>query len=659
MVAAVPEPPGGGTRMAQALKPAEIYNVIVGTAGHIDHGKSTLVTALTGVEHHRLKEEKELDGTVDLGFAPFTLKDGRKVGIIDVPGHERFIKNMVAGATSIDVVLLVVAGDEGPNLQTREHVTIMQLLGLKRGIIVLTKLDLAEPDLLEIVKDDVKSLVKGTFLESAPVVAVSSTTRQGMPELVNLINKTVGESQPHDAGGVFRMPIQRVFSAKGFGTVVTGVPVSGHAKIGDVIEILPLGQRGRIRSLQAYKSEVTEIRAGHSSAIAVTDVDYQQVSRGMVAAAPDFFKASKFVEARFKYVPDIPRPLRNLSPVKLHVGTKEADGRIVLLDKKVLEPGEECYVQFRLDEPVVVAAGDPYIVRLQTPTYTIGGGRLLDSSDQKLRPFKDENLMRLVEKEAAISDRFSALEFALKEMGRKTVSAADFSIAAKAPPDQVAAALAQFDAAGKLARFDKERFMHVDALEAVMQFLRTNVEFFHQKNPLRAGMDLLVMRTESRLEEAVFRRALDELVKRGVLAVENDKARLAAFQVKLSREDAEAASEVERALQATRFGTPRIDELYARFPKYNKERIDRVLGLLVDKGSVVRLKEDVLFHRDAVEEAKKLLAEHVAKNGPIEAAQMRDLTGTSRKYVIPLLEHLDDVGFTVRVENKRTVKKRG
>ncbi|MBI4566638.1 MAG: selenocysteine-specific translation elongation factor [Planctomycetes bacterium] len=640
------------------LKSSDIYNVIIGTAGHIDHGKSTLVKALTGIDPDRLKEEKEREMTIDLGFAPFTLKNGQKVGIIDVPGHERFIKNMVAGATSIDVVLLIVAGDEGPNIQTREHVTIMQMLGLQRGIIVITKSDKADPDFLELVREVVRALVRGTFLENAPIVAVSALTGQGMDSLIDAINRSVLDAPPHEISGVFRMPIQRIFSAKGFGTVVTGVPISGRAKIGDVLEILPLGASGRIRNLQAYKADVPEIRAGHSSAIAITDVDYQRVERGMVAATPGYFKASLYVEARFKYVPDIPRPLRNLSPVKLHVGTKEADGRIVLLDKKALEPGEECYVQFRLDEPVVVAAGDPYIVRLQTPTYTIGGGRVLDSSDQKLKPFKDENLMKLVEKEAAISNRFSALEFALKEMGPRAVDLKEFAVAAQAPVESAEAAMRQFEASGKLLRFDGGRFMHVDAFEATMQFLKTRIEAFHQKNPLRAGLDLLILRMESKLEETLFRRAMDELVRRGVLAVENDKARLAGFTVKLSREDAEAAAEVERVLLQSKFATPRIDELYERFSRYNRERIDRVLGLLVDKGAVAQLKDGVLFHRETVEEAKRTLAHAIRERGSIEAAQVRDLIGTSRKFVIPLLEHLDDIGFTKRIENRRVLRQK-
>jgi selenocysteine-specific elongation factor len=356
-------------------------------------------------------------------------------------------------------------------------------------------------------------------------------------------------------------------------------------------------------------------------------------------------------------VADIPRTLRNLMPIKLHTGTKEADGRLVLLDKKSLEPGEECYAQFRLDEPVVVATGDPFIVRLQTPMYTIGGGRVLESSDEKLKRFKDDILVKLVAKESAISDRYGGIEVALKGLGDKPASLHDLSVAAKQPPPTIEPAVKQFDAAGKLVKYDGGRFQHIDAFEATMQRLKGMVEQYHAKNPLRAGIDMLVLRNESKLAEEVFRRATAELAKRAVIAIENDKARLAGFGVKLSREDTDAAVDVETLVRDTKFNTPRVDEMYARF-KYNKERIDRVLGLLVDKGAVIALKDGVLFHRDTIEEAKRIIGQAIRERGAIEAAQVRDLIGTTRKYVIPLLEHLDDAGFTVRVENKRVLKQK-
>jgi len=642
--------------MTTALKSTDIYNVIIGTAGHIDHGKSTLVKRLTGIDPDRLPEEKEREMTIDLGFAPFLLKNGQRVGIIDVPGHERFIKNMVAGATSIDIVLLIVAADESINLQTREHVSIMSLLGQKRGIIVLTKSDKADADMRALVAEEVKALVKGTFLETAPVLPVSALTGEGIDALVGTINTMVAATPPHEVTGVFRMPIQRIFSAKGFGTVITGVPMSGKAAIGDTLEIIPLGKSGRVRSLQAYKSEVPEIRAGHSSAINLSDVSLEEVHRGMVAATPGYFKASKYVEARFRYVPDKPRTLKNLSPIKLHAGTAECDGHIALLDKKELNPGEECYVQFRLDEPIVVAAGDPYIARLQTPMYTIGGGKILDVSDQKLKRLKDEITLKLVEKEQTLSGEASALEVALKDAGRKTMNLQELSLASKMPLKTVEAGLKALEA--KLVRFDPNRLMHTAAFEGVMDHVAVQVENFHIKNPLRAAIDHLVLKNESKLEVPVFDRALKTLVERGTLVHEGDKVRRATFKVKLSTEDAACAAEIEKAVRETRFNTPRIDELYAKMPKYTKDRVNRCLGMLVDGGTIARLKDDVLLHRDSVKEAAEIITKAIQEKGPIEAAAFRDLVGTSRKYVIPLLEHLDDLGVTQRVENKRILRKK-
>jgi selenocysteine-specific elongation factor len=642
--------------MAALLKSSDIYTIILGTAGHIDHGKSTLVKRLTGVDPDRLPEEKEREMTIDLGFAPFVLKDGRRVGIIDVPGHERFVKNMVAGATSIDLVMLVVAADESINLQTREHVLIMNLLGLKRGLIVLTKADKADADMRALVAEEVRALVKGTFLESADVVAVSALTGEGMEVLVDTLNRMVGQMAPHEASGVFRLPIQRVFSAKGFGTVITGVPLSGVARPGDVLEIIPLGRSGRVRSLQAYKMDVAEVRAGHSSAIAISDIPHEEVRRGMVAATPGFFKASRYVEAKFRYLPEKPRTLKNYSPVKLHAGTAECDGHVVLLDRKEMNPGEEGYVQFRLDEPIVVAGGDPYIARLQTPTYTIGGGRILDASDQKLKRLKDEVTLKLVEKEQTLAGGGSALELALKDAGHRSLNVQEIAVAAKLPVKAVEEGLKAMES--KLLRFDPNRWMHPHAFEGVMDHLSVMVENFHIKNPMRAGLETLVLKNDSKLEVPVFERALKTLVERGTLAVEGDKTSRATFKVKLSKDDADCAGEIERWVKETRFNTPRIDELYARYPRYSRERIDRMLAVLVDAGTIDRLKDDVLFHRESVKEAAEVITRAIQEKGPIEAAAFRDLVGTSRKYVIPLLERLDELGVTQRTGNQRTLKKR-
>jgi selenocysteine-specific elongation factor len=399
---------------------------------------------------------------------------------------------------------------------------------------------------------------------------------------------------------------------------------------------------------------VTEIRAGHSSAINISDLPHEEVRRGMVAATPGYFKAVHFVEARFKYVPDRPTVLKNLTPIKLHAGTAECDGRIVLLDKKELSPGEEGYVQFRLDEPIVVVAGDPYIARLQTPMYTIGGGMILDASDQKLRRLKDEITLRLLEKEQGLTSEDSWVEVALKDAGMKTLNVQDLSILAKKPAPACEEALKKIE--GKLVRFEPNRFMHRAAFEKTMDHLAVLVENFHIRNPLRAGLELLVLRNTAKLELPLFERSLAALQERGTLVVENSKARRSSFAIKLSKEDTEAAVEVERIIRDGRFNTPRHEELYERL-KYTKDRIDKVLALLVDNGSVAALKDGVLLHRDTVKEAIEIVTQAIREKGPIEAAQFRDLVGTSRKYVIPLLEHLDDLGVTQRVENKRVLRK--
>ena len=639
--------------MAQPLKESDIYNIIIGTAGHIDHGKSTLVKRLTGIDPDRLPDEKRREMTIDLGFAPFQLRTGQRVGLIDVPGHERFIKNMVAGATSIDLTLLIVASDEGPNLQTQEHVNIMSLLGLPKGIIVLTKIDRSEADFRELVREEVQEMVQGTFLADAPVAEVSAMTGEGMDHLIDLIHETIKDVPRRETTGVFRMPIQRTFSAKGFGTIITGVPVSGRLKIGDSLDILPGQKKGRVRGLQAYKCDVEEIRAGHSSAINISDLHQEEVHRGMVAATPGYYKSVRFVEGKFHYRPDRAVVLKNRAPIKLHAGTAECDGRIILLDKKELSPGDHCYAQFQLEESIVTAPGDLYIARLQSPMYTIGGGKILDASDQKLRRLRTEVMQQLEEKEKSLSTEGSQVEIALKNGGPKTVNGKELSVLAKLPEKDCMEALAKIEP--KLVRFKSNRFMHINAFEGVMDSLVVLVEAFHQENPLRAGMEMPSLRNRAKLEQPLLEQALGRLEESGSLHIRNDKVRRSSFQIKISPEENQAKTDLEKLLHQTRFSTPRKAELPEQLP-HKKERLEKVLKLLIDEGTILLLKDDVLLHYENLKEAIDLITKTITETGAIEAAQVRDLIGTTRKYVIPLLEHLDKIGITRRVENRRVLK---
>ncbi|MHC4607253.1 MAG: SelB domain-containing protein, partial [Planctomycetota bacterium] len=518
------------------------------------------------------------------------------------------------------------------------------------------KVDLVEPDMKELVVEEIRDVVKGTFLEDAPVLAVSAATGEGFDALIDMINRMVAETPARRTEGAFRMPIQRVFSVRGFGTGVTGVPVSGRAAVGDSLEILPPGTKGRVRNLHAYKTEVGEVRAGHSSAVNITDVVHTQVHRGMVAATPGVFRASYFVEARMRYVPERGRPLRNLMPVKLHVGTAEADGRIVLLDKKKLEPGEEALVQFRLEEPVVVADGDPFIVRLQSPLWTIGGGRVLDSSGAKLRRFRDEIEKRLAEKEAALEDPGAAVEFYVKDCGHRLVNEKDVAEHARVPVEVIRDSIRKIFDSDRVVKVATGRFIHRETLESALDLMKRRLERFHADQPLAAGLELARLRSATGFEESFFALAIDTLKGRGEAAVERGRASLASFRVKLGKEDSEAAVEIEDLVRQGRFATPRREEIGERFPRYNRERIDRVLTILEEQGAVLRLKEGVLMHRDTIEEAKGIIADYIGEHGQMEASKLRDLTGTTRKYVIPLLEHLDGIGFTVRKGNVRVLR---
>lgn len=643
----------------------QIYNVVIGTAGHIDHGKSTVVKRLTGIDPDRLPEEKEREMTIDLGFANFPLKTGQRVGIIDVPGHEDFIKNMLAGATGIDIVMLVVSAQQGVQPQTVEHLRIMDLLGLKRGLIVINKVDAVEPDLVELAVEDVKDLVKGTFLEEAPILRVSALTGQGFDELYETINRIVLETPPRQVTGVFRMPIQRIFSKKGFGTVITGVPLSGRVTAGDTLEILPLGRKARVKSMQAYLHPVPEVRAGHSSALNVSDVDYQEIKRGDVAATPGYFKPSRFIEAKFKFIPDtvkyMPeglRVLKSFMPIKFHSGTKEADGKVVILDRPTLSPGEEAFVQLRLDEPVVVAEGDSYILRIQTPTYTIGGGKIVDISGTRLKRFKDQILYRLEEKSETIEDRRSFILFTLKDQGFRFVTPQDVIVAAKAPPELVTQVIEELKSSGRLVFNARGKFMHVDTLRNAAEVVRGRVAEYHRKNPLRAGIKRLELKQSVKMDDELFELVMKDLLGSGQLIDDNDRIHLPDFKVRLSKEDSEIGGAIEKLLREARWATPSLTELYEKLQKYPQPRVRSVVDMLCDAGNIAMLKDEILMHRDALNEAKELLVDYIKKHGSIEPGKFRDLLQTTRKYIIPMLEYFDDIGVTVRQENRRVLRQK-
>jgi len=635
-----------------------IVNVVIGTAGHIDHGKSTLVERLTGIHPDRLPEEKARGLTIDLGFAPLLLKTGQRVGIIDVPGHEKLVKNMVAGATGIDLVLLVVAADDGVMPQTREHISIMQLLGLTEGIVVLSKIDMVDADLRELVKEDLRDTLKGTFLEKAPIIEVSSITGEGIDNLTETIHARIATLKPKDSTGIFRMPIQRVFSSKGFGTVVTGVPVRGKATIGDTLEVVPLGQKGRVRGIHAYREATDMARAGHSSAINLTDIDYREVHRGMVLTQPGYFQGSTMFEARLHYLASNTRPLQHQTAIRLHLGTLEALGRVYLLEKKTVEPGEEAFVQFRLDEPAVAAPGDRFVLRLHSPLETLGGGEILDQSRWRLKTGKAYVIDLLREKEDAVGDPRRFVANAVVSRGYEAVGEKDLALRCGLPAEDVKAIVEELVSAGELLRASRAGLLigRRRLEEAKSETLRAAEQFFRE-NPRKLFFDKQQLRQTLGADEVFFQDLIAKLEADGVAEeAQGGRIRFRDFGPRLKPEDDKIRTEILSALREGQFTPPSPAEIAER-QGFNPKSVAQITELLCEEGEAAKLAEDVYLHREAIEEARKRLREHLEKHRTMTASDARTVIGSTRKYMIPLLEHLDREGFTVRKGDLRELKK--
>lgn len=634
-----------------------IFQIVIGTAGHIDHGKSSLVKLLTGLDPDRLKEEKDREMTIDLGFAPLHLPDGREIGIIDVPGHERFVKNMVAGATSIDFVLFVISAYEGVMPQTREHLEIMQLLHIPKGMVVMTKRDLVDQELLELAQEEVREFLKGSFLEKAPIMAISNTTGAGLDAFKKVLFQELASIAPHSPEGVFRMPIQRIFSSHGYGTVITGVPVSGKVTIGDVIEILPGGQRGRIKKIQAYGENIDCAQAGHSTALNIKDVDYKDVSRGQVAAAPGYFEPAHFLEARFIYAKNHEKPLQYLTPIRFHTGTIEEIGKLAILGKPYLEPGEEGYVQIRLDNPVVAVPGDRFVVRLASPTITIGGGVIVSIGEKKLKPFRDEVLAKVQAKEQALNSLETKIELSLKAKGLTLTKEDELYKISQREVDEVRPILQALVAQGKMVAVGERnpRYIHSDNLQEAEQRLVQKVGKFFADHPYRIYVGKVKIQNELGWEGNFWELVLTRVLQSNRLACQQDMLFVPGREVVFSEAQKQLLQKLEDRFRTELFSSPSLEEL-PQFCAKPVEECEQLVQYLEDKGTLVEVAKGLLLHHTAVTKAKNIVIETIRTKGEITAADLRDRLQSSRKYIIPLLEYFDQSGLTLRKGNSRVLK---
>jgi selenocysteine-specific elongation factor len=630
--------------------------VVMGTAGHIDHGKTQLVKTLTGIDTDRLKEEKERGITIDLGFAHLTYEDGTEVGVIDVPGHERFVRNMLAGVGGIDLVMLVIAADEGVMPQTREHLAICQLLRVKEGLVALTKADLVDEDWLELVSEDTREFLKGTFLEGKPIVPVSAKTGQGIDELKRVLQALVARVPPKQLEGKFRLPVDRVFTIRGFGTVVTGTLFSGTIRVEDRIEIYPKGIEAKIRGLQVHNASVPEAVAGQRTAINLQGIDKVELERGDVLGHPGEFAPTFMLDAVLQHLSDAPRPLRHRARVRLHVGTSEIMGRVILLDRDELAPGEEAYVQLRLEEPAIVLPRDRFVIRSYSPVQTIGGGILLDAQASKHR-----------RGEAGLAAHFRLLaegspeeifSHHLRQATHQGLRLSEFLPRTELSESRLRQVATTLQRAGRLraVNADMAWYLHAEALDSLTRELRRYLETFHRQNPLKPNIASEELRAKVRgLGERVCLMALEELRQQGVVVVERDRVRLATHQVALDDTRERILNELEAEFLAAGYQPPRVEDLFAKL-NIGKGHDKALLQVLLDQGRAVRLKENVVFHRANLAKAETLLVQYLRDHREITPIEFKDLLGISRKYAIPMLEYFDSQKITIRVGDKRILR---
>src|SRR5688572_23659627 len=636
----------------------EIQPIVIGTAGHIDHGKSTLVKTLTGIDPDRLKEEQERGMTIDLGFARFTLPDGRRVGMVDVPGHERFIKNMVAGATGIDLVVLVVAADDGVMPQTREHLAIMQILGVRRGLIALTKIDKVEPELVELAAEDVRAATRGTFLEGAPLLPLSSLSGQGLDEFKRALFRLAAETQPRSDAGIFRMPVQRVFSAKGFGTIVTGIPVSGAVSVGDVVEVLPSQKRCKVRTLQAYQESATRARAGHSSAINLADLAVEEVTRGNVVALPGYFRPTRMVAARLEALATLAQPLEDRLAVRLHTGTAEAVGELVLLDCERLEPGGAALVQLRLEEPVVCAPGDRFVLRLASPAVTLGGGSILEESKHRLKRFKSFVLEELGRAADGLGSPRELLEVALARWDEGIATLDDLTVEIKRSREGTERLLSELKSGGRVRPFGARGWIHAERLERARATLAGALAGWFAENAHRAVMDVRDLRRLTGFEDAFLDALLEFEARAKTLALQpGGLVKPLGRAAEADPATEEAARAVLAALARTPFQPPAPADLMATL-QLTEKRLRAVLELLADRGQAHRVSPELFLTEESFQRARAAVVANCQKHGSLDIPSLRDELATSRKYLIPLLEHLDATGVTMRQGANRVLKRR-
>lgn len=631
-------------------------HIIIGTAGHIDHGKTTLIKALTGRETDRLKEEKERGISIELGFTYFDLPSGQRAGIIDVPGHEKFIRNMLAGVVGIDIILFVVAADEGVMPQTIEHLAILDLIGVKNGFIVITKSDLVDQDWLELVKEEIKESVKGTFLENSKMIPVSSVKKTGINEVVEEIDRLSTLIEPKDINDIPRLPIDRVFTIQGFGTVVTGTLLSGILKIGDEIEIYPKSIITKVRNLQVHDKDVKEAYAGQRVAINLANVKKDEINRGDSIAPKGSMKETMMLDVKVKLLKNIEKPIENRTRLKLYLGTDEIMCRIILLDRDFLEPGEEAFAQLRLEEKTVAKAKDRFILRFYSPMFTIGGGEVLVANPSKRKRYDEDILEELaLKEEGTIIDYIENILINEKNIFYNTK---EIAIELSLLETSIINEIKRLEDAGKVVIFElnKEIYpIHVNKIDDLIDSIKSELEVFHKKYPLRYGIPKEEIRNKylGKNKQKLGDIIIEYLISKQIIKQSRDLLSLPDFEPSLSDSDNAIKEKIIEFLEKEGFNLTKTNDILNLGINYDKKTIENLVFFMISKGDIIKLGDEYLISSSKYEAAKNILRDYFKENEFITAPIYRDLLKTNRKFAIALLEHFDQIKLTKRDNDKR------
>ena len=632
-----------------------VKSVIVGTAGHIDHGKTALVKALTGIDADRLEEEKRRGITIDIGFAhlELALEDGEKLrlGFVDVPGHERFVRNMLAGVGGIDLVLLIIAADESIKPQTREHFDICRLLSIQRGITVLTKADTVDAETLDVVRLEVEDFLSGSFLDpkSSPVIPVSSLTDAGIEDLKRALVQVASQIPARDSNSLSRLPIDRVFTMKGFGTVVTGTLVSGTIRREEELEIFPTSRRVRVRGVQVHGQEATQALAGQRTALNLVGTATRDISRGMMLAPPATFHSTERVDVSLSLLPTA-KPLKDRARVHFHTYTSETIAEVRLYASKQVRPGESAFAQLRMNEPALLLPGDRFIIRQFSPVVTIGGGGVLDGTPKPKA--KSESVQWFLQALASGSPE-SALQARVIRRADRGLSIAEAVSESGMAATVVERFLALPVEKGKIIRI-VGRFVDASAFDSLKLLVTAALDEFHKKNPLVPGISRKELQESAAAQSDVFSAALESLVKAKKVEIVGELVRLSGRGVFMKDEEAESKTTIEHAFSAAGLAVPALKDVLAGL-KIDRSRAQKIVTLLLRDKVLIKVSEELVFHRTALDNLRQTIMVQKAKSAKIDVGQFKELTGVSRKYAIPLLEYLDRERITRRVGDYREI----